>query len=382
MSQHPDHTVAPKTRLSFIDISRGIALLLMIEGHFTDAALQLSFRNDSHLLYTLWREIHGHTASIFFTITGLVFVYLMSGTSTSTPFLRNRRVVRGLRRSAELIAWGYLIQIDGRTSYFWLFHGGAIGYEWLSAFHVLQSIGLCLLMMIGIFALYRRFPFVPLYAMYVAAAVVMFFSMSTLNLYIAADRLAVATTGVAPSYIPAGYPVMIQNFIYGPYSEFSVIRYGMFVMIGAALGHLVRLFQERGRLRTLAIALLVTCAALVLLMRSNLDFIAMYDSELQLIRGLDSVAVIALIMLITTTWSIEAPWLSRLGRTTFPVYVFHVIVLYGGLTGLGLKPWIVDRNFTPLQTALFSACALILCVSAAFLFDRITTDLKHRRTNM
>jgi uncharacterized membrane protein len=45
-------------RLRFIDLARSIAILLMLEGHFTGAALSREYRKDEFLLYYIWNNIH------------------------------------------------------------------------------------------------------------------------------------------------------------------------------------------------------------------------------------------------------------------------------------------------------------------------------------
>jgi surface polysaccharide O-acyltransferase-like enzyme len=73
-------TVTPhKPRLKFIDMARSLAILLMLEGHFTGAALGEEFRSDEFILYSIWHNIHGLTSPLFFTVTGVIFVYLLAG---------------------------------------------------------------------------------------------------------------------------------------------------------------------------------------------------------------------------------------------------------------------------------------------------------------
>ena len=52
-----------------------------------------------------------------------------------------------------------------------------------------------------------------------------------------------------------------------------------------------------------------------------------------------------------------APWFQTIGRNTFPIYVSHVIVLYGGIFGIGLNDWL-GNSLNPWQAALG---ALIFC---------------------
>lgn len=46
-----------------------------------------------------------------------------------------------------------------------------------------------------------------------------------------------------------------------------------------------------------------------------------------------------------------APWFQTIGRNTFPIYVSHVVLLYGGIFGIGLNDWI-GKSLNPWQAAL------------------------------
>lgn len=48
--------------------------------------------------------------------------------------------------------------------------------------------------------------------------------------------------------------------------------------------------------------------------------------------------VLGILMLIDANFKIKAKLFLKLGQNTFPIYVVHVIILYGGIFGLGLKP--------------------------------------------
>jgi surface polysaccharide O-acyltransferase-like enzyme len=67
-----------RPRLKFIDMARSFAILLMLEGHFTGAALADQYRSSEYWLYNVWHNLHGLTSPLFFTVTGLIFVYLLS----------------------------------------------------------------------------------------------------------------------------------------------------------------------------------------------------------------------------------------------------------------------------------------------------------------
>lgn len=148
-------------RLVFIDIARSIAILMMLEGHFIVMALNDSHRGNDIFLYDIWRFTRGLTAPLFFTVSGLVFTYLL--VRNKEPFLKNKRVRKGLSRGLRLIFWGYALQLN----LFFLFKGllekGEYTFSgYLYIFHVLQCIGASLIVIILLYGLNRLIKVVPL----------------------------------------------------------------------------------------------------------------------------------------------------------------------------------------------------------------------------
>ena len=64
-------------RLYFIDAVRAFAILMMLQGHFIDTLLDPIYKDDSYVAYNIWSYFRGITAPTFFTISGLVFSYLL-----------------------------------------------------------------------------------------------------------------------------------------------------------------------------------------------------------------------------------------------------------------------------------------------------------------
>lgn len=65
------------TRLYFIDAVRAFAILMMLQGHFIDALLEVKFRSTEYTAFNVWSYFRGITAPTFFTISGLIFTYLL-----------------------------------------------------------------------------------------------------------------------------------------------------------------------------------------------------------------------------------------------------------------------------------------------------------------
>ncbi|PWH85590.1 heparan-alpha-glucosaminide N-acetyltransferase domain-containing protein [Brumimicrobium oceani] len=148
-------------RLVFIDIARSIAILMMLEGHFIVMALTENHRGNDLFLYDIWRFTRGLTAPLFFTVSGLVFTYLL--VRKQEDFFKNKRVKKGFSRGLKLILWGYVLQLN----LFYLFkglinHGEYTFSGYLYIFHVLQCIGLSLITVILLYGLNRLVKIVPL----------------------------------------------------------------------------------------------------------------------------------------------------------------------------------------------------------------------------
>jgi uncharacterized membrane protein len=135
-----------KDRLQFIDAIRAYAILMMLQGHFVDTMLAYRFRDLEDALYSTWFFMRGMTAPIFFTVTGLVFTFLLL--RDGRPIKENERIRKGIRRGFFLIFLGYLLKVN--------FPAFLIGWFYKSypALDVLHNIGFALLALIGLYCLH------------------------------------------------------------------------------------------------------------------------------------------------------------------------------------------------------------------------------------
>jgi len=56
--------------------------------------------------------------------------------------------------------------------------------------------------------------------------------------------------------------------------------------------------------------------------------------------------------------NINFPRFLKLGQNTFPIYVVHVIILYGGIFGFGLVPYAFSKNLDPYASISISILAM------------------------
>jgi hypothetical protein len=365
--------LAARPRLKFIDMARSIAILMMLEGHFTGSALADKYRDDNNWLFSFWHNLHGLTSPLFFCVTGVVFIYLLSR-STDEPYFQNERVKKGFGRVRMLLFWGYLIQFDLitfiRDTYYGfedLIKGGTRGFvyhlDWFQAFHVLQSIGFGIFFLLLIFGIYKLIKKGPLYLYYLMGALVIFIIYGYLKEHIKLYGVmeGIKTAKDPSAFIPQGAPKFIQNMIYGEFSDFSFVRYSGYVLMGGMIGAIIRQYEKNVRKWWFGVTFLLIGLFFNIASQSLFHEIDQFTNWIGLTAhgcfennttGFARMGQVAMLlgslMLIDANFKINAPLFLKMGQTTFPVYIVHVIILYGGIIGIGLDPsdW-YHRQFNP-----------------------------------
>ena len=325
-------------RLRFIDMARTIAILLMLEGHFVDLVLNDDARRPGFLPYDTWQYIRGLTAPIFFTVTGLVFAYLLCRHDGEPGFFRLTRVRKGTIRALELLFWGYAIQLDLRHLPDYL--TGNFG-SWPFAFHVLQCIGIGLFAMIALYGLRRWTRFGPSWAWFLAAGACVYLA-----------GLLFAALPPVPGF-PAGAPDWLRNPFKGPRSVFPIAPWLAFTLYGAAAGAVLSRYESHVRGARFPLIFITTGLVLLVFgwhidvglasaMQRLLGPEAVQPATWFHLRAGSAILFVGVLMAWENSFGIRESRILVIGRNTFPIYVIHVIVLYNGLFGYGLKHWLHD----------------------------------------
>lgn len=364
-----------KPRLKFIDMARSIAILMMLEGHFTGAALGEEYQSNTYLLYSIWHNIHGLTSPLFFTVTGVIFVYLLSA-DNSPNYFENQRVKKGYRRVLQLIFWGYFIQLNLWTIAKAIYYQTAPRFDWLYAFHVLQSIGVGILFLLIIYGIYKWLNVGKLYWYYLIGALILFFAYSLLKNYEDADKLACPDlVNCARNYYPTWAPRFIQNMFYGQYSDFSFVRFSGYTILGGMVGNIIRINEQNARKWWFGTAFIAVGLTLVFFIQSwfhafdsftewiKLTQKGVYElNSTSIIRFGQVLIVLGILMLIDSRFKVKAPLFLKLGQNTLPIYIVHVLILYGGIFGFGLKPLAFDENLPPYAAVAVSITAILFFI--------------------
>ena len=342
----------PKSRFMFIDIARSIAILLMLEGHFVDDLLMDIYRDPNNHIYSTWLFIRGFTSPVFLTVTGIVFVYLLLS-STNEHFFENIRVRKGFKRAIELLFWGYLLQ------YY--------------AFHVLQCIGVGILTILSLYGLYRIIKVIPLW--------IYFFLMGT---FVFSTYIYFKTLG-ENEYWPTNAPKFIQNMFYGEHSEFPILPRMGYTMYGAMFGVLMHDFKDHVKKWSFALIVISIGAFLYFYLKGILVF---FDNKLEnetyhiysvdwLYIPLGMVMIVLGILMIfeKLVGEIKPNLFLKMGQNTLTVFILHMIVLYGCITGIGMHQFFA-KSFTPWQVVIGAALFWVLFFVIIYYLEQIKEKLQ------
>lgn len=364
-----------KPRLKFIDMARSMAIILMLEGHFTGAALSNDYRKSEYLLYNFWHNLHGLTSPLFFTVTGLIFVYLLSA-NNEINYFENIRVKKGFKRVRQLIFWGYLIQLNLWSICKSVYYGSEFHLEWFYAFHVLQSIGVGIFFLLLIYGIYKWIGKRALYWYYLTAGMLIFICYAYLKNYIQIEEQLVADhIKDKPSYIPIGAPALIQNLFYGEFSDFSIVRYGGYTILGGMLGSIIRINEKNALKAWFGLSFILIGLVLAIFSQGIFQSIDLFTESIGMtevgvfelnstsfIRFGQVMAFIGILMMVDKYFNIKSNLFLKIGQNTLPIYVIHVIILYGGIAGFGLTPNLFNRDLYPFYAFGISVLFIVLFV--------------------
>ncbi len=325
---------------------RAWAILMMLQGHFVDGLLDTAFRDDSNLVFAVWKYFRGITAPVFFTVSGFIFTYLL--VRGDKQGLKNPRVKKGIKRGLELLFIGYLL----RMNLFGLLQG-----ELYASFYlvdVLHCIGLSLLGIIGVYLISQKYrkSFFPLVLL-----------GTTIILFIFEPLYKTWGFAFLPDAL-ANYLTKSNGSVFTIFPWFGYAAFGGFVSL------MFTKFKDFSYLYPTAIAIAVLGGFGLIFGSSDLFltlsgvtgiqlFADVFFNNYLFIRLGDVLLVFAVFMLLRSL--LKNPTVLKIGQSTLSIYIVHFIILYGSFTGLGLYKFL-HHSLTP-----------TLAISGALAFMAIST---------
>lgn len=317
---------------------------MMLQGHFIDTLIQPIYRDHKYLAYSIWNYFRGITAPTFFTITGLVFCYLLFKAQDKGD--TKKRIKKGLTRGLMLIVVGYTLRISFID---WLY-----GYfdPYFLVIDVLQCIGLSLILIIGFYLLSGKKQTV---------LAVLFFILGTLIfLYEPLYRtLSLPNT-----------PIIISNyFSKSNGSVFTMIPWFGYVCYGGFIAVIMHKLQHKKHFKPVTTLnflvigiILVFASSPILRWLTELTSVSIFKESGDynyLFSRLGNVLIIFGIFYSCERF-LQQSIITKIGQKTLSIYIIHFMIIYGSYTGFGLKNFLY-KDLNPTQ-AIFGAILFIIVV--------------------
>ena len=338
-------------RLYFIDAVRAFAILMMLQGHFIDALLAPEYRDTKFIAFKIWSYFRGITAPTFFTISGLIFTYLLLKAKEKQN--ENLRMRKGIIRGLMLIGVGYLLRAPILG---WLF--GDFNTYFL-VIDVLQIIGLSLISVIIIYAICFKISKV--------------FSILMLSLAF----LIFVTEPWYRTLTLENVPLIFANyFSKSNGSIFTFFPWFGYVSFGAYLATAFYKHLEKPNFKPLTISfffifgyLLINWSTYALFYLNKWTDIKVFIDAANynyLFTRLGNVFIYFAVFYGLERY-LKPPLLLKIGQRTLSIYIIHFIIIYGSFTGLGLYQ-ILGKTLTPLQAVLGAIAFLIVVCFISFYY--------------
>ena len=326
-----------KPRLAYLDWARGVASIIMIQGHVFNSFTHPDLRNTS--TYQLSQFVGGMPPAIFLFLTGVTFAFLLySLDKKNAP--TGTRLLAAFKRSGYFFLIAYLFRLQ-------LFITGQPGakLEDFLKVDILNAMGLAA---------------VPLAFLAIVPAI------DRIRLAVAMGVLIAASSPVFSEMSFTGVPHFIKLYLKPDYAEFSFFPWASFMAFGVAFGTIMRMIPPAKIERLVEWGALFGFGLIISgRFFGDIDYSLYTKSE----YWLDSPALVAvklgivlLLLAISFVWTEfglhgRRSYVALFGMHSLLVYWVHVELVYGQL----LARW---KETLPLSTASVAAVVTVALMGA------------------
>ncbi|HEY1215880.1 MAG TPA: heparan-alpha-glucosaminide N-acetyltransferase domain-containing protein [Bryobacteraceae bacterium] len=328
-----DKTKAPG-RLAFIDWTRGLAAVVMLQGHTFHSFTRNDLRGGGP--YILSQFVGGLPPAIFLFLTGITFAFLMHSKERQGASA-GEKLRAALRRSGYLFLLAFLFRIQ-----LYIFGFPSSPASELLRVDILNCMGMTML---------------------VFAPMSLFSTQERVRLCTVLGVVVAALAPVVTAIDGTGIPWLVRAYFFPSLNYFGFFPWAAFLAFGMAAGSIIRVVKpdELGRamLWMMSVGLVLIVAAQYL---SNLPYSIYSKSDYWLNSpGLTAVklGIVLCILAGSFLWVNASPaqhWsvFRQLGTTSLLVYWVHIELVYGRWFGF----W--KEALTVQQVVIFSVALLAL----------------------
>ena len=324
-------------RLAYLDWTRGLAALIMLQGHVFHSFTRPELRQDAS--FVLSQFVGGMPPAVFLFLTGVTLAFLMESRERQ-GMPAGRRMLAAFRRAGYLFGLAFLFRLQ-------LYLFGLPQTTWTDLFRVdiLNAMGFALAV------------------------------LSTMAIFKTADRVrfcAIAGLGIA-GLSPlvsqlnwSGVPAVIKAYLAPDPLTFGFFPWGAFVAFGMSAGSILRMVRRDQMDRVMQWGGLVGFglilagryfAGIPYSLYSSSDF---WTNSPMLI--LIKLGVILLILTAAYLWTMYGAgqgwsWVRQFGTTSLLVYWVHTELVYGRWL------WFWKESLNSVQAALAAAGVILLMLA-------------------
>lgn len=318
-------------RLAFLDWTRGLAAVIMLQGHAFHSFTRTDLRQQD--TYILSQFVGGMPPAIFLFLTGITLAFLMESRERQ-GFGAWDRVWASMRRAGYLFGLALLFRLQ-----LWTFAFPQSEWESLFRVDILNSMGLAIVVM---------------------SLMAVFTTMERVRL---CGILGLAIAGLSPlvSLLETSrvHPFLRNYFV--PHAEsFSFFPWAAFVAFGISAGSILRLIGKQDLHRAAQwsawFGLMLVVGAQYF---SNVPYSVYPKSEFWLNSPwltLIKTGVILIMLSFAYLWctyvSVGWSWVRQLGTTSLLIYWVHTELVYGRWLGA------LKENMSVGQTVLMAAVVI------------------------
>lgn len=325
----------------FLDWLRGLAVLIILQGHVFHSFTQPSQREHGFYIYSQF--VGGQAAAIFLFLTGVTYGMGIARRSQLPPL---ERVLGALKRARYLFLLAILFRLQ-----LYLFGFGHTKVSDLLQVDVLNLMGVTA-------ALLSLVALAP-------------DSLSRFRWASLAGILMAALAPVVSSLDTSAVPKFMRDY-FVPGASFSIFPWGSFIAFGLACGSVISLVPQGAWGRVMQwsalsgfglILLGLYCSQLPFSIYDNADF--WLDSPALIACKLGATLLLAALAFIWTKYLNPGPSFVRLlGMTSLAVYWVHVELVYGN------SLYFLKDQLLPWQSLIAAACMIVLMTVMSWAIHR------------